>query len=227
MCLKTIAQEGSPMTSRLTGARWAALVSVVAASAAFIPGIANADEAIAPPTEKITLDVQTVNGSGCPAGTAHTYPSADNTGFRIYYDDFEATTGPGSAAGSFRQACQVNVNVHIPQGYTFAVARSDYNGRANLPAGTKALVRSNYYYQGESADAYVDHILYGQINGTWRTTDVTPVEELVWSPCGETRNLNIKTEIQIAAPATTKTSVSLKSQSDQVYTLVNFQWEKC
>lgn len=215
------------MTSRLTGARWAALVSVVAASAALVPGIANADEVIAPPTEKITLEVQSVLGTGCAAGTTTVTPNGDNTGFSIRYKDFRSEDGGDAAATAFRKNCQVNVNVHIPQGYTFAVARSDYQGKAKLTAGSKALVRSNYYYQGDSANSYVDHVLYGPIDGTWRTTDITPVEELVWSPCGETRNLNINTEIVVSASGSVKNFVSMKTSDGEVYTLVNFQWEKC
>lgn len=216
------------MTPKLSGARWAALASVVALAAVLLPGVANADELAAPPSGRITLDVVTVNGSGCPAGTAAVNMLPDNTGFRIDYSAFRAEDGGGAAPTAFRKNCQVNVNVHIPQGFTFAVARADYWGRARLAAGASALHRTNYYYQGSSENNFVDHPIAGPLSGSWRSTDITPVTELVWAPCGEVRNLNINTELRVdAGTSTTRNWVSMRGSDGQAYTLVQFSWANC
>jgi Domain of unknown function (DUF4360) len=218
------------MAFRLTPvARWAALASVAVASVALVPGLASADDdAAAPPSNKITLSVKTVNGSGCPAGTATVTPLADNTGFKISYANFRAEDGGDAAATDGRKNCQVNLDVHIPTGFTFAVASANYVGLASLQAGTTAVERSNYYYQGSSANNWVEHTVSGPVNGTWRATDVTAGAELVWSPCGQTRNLNINTELRVdAGTSSTKNWISLKSSDGEVYTLVNFEWKSC
>jgi hypothetical protein len=217
------------MAFRLTpGARWAALVSVVAASAALVPGIASADDAAAPPTGKVTLAVNTVNGSGCPAGTATVTMLPDNTGFKITYSAFRAEDGGTAATTDFRKNCQVNLDVSIPGGFTFAVASANYFGKAYLQSGTTALERSNYYYQGSSENNYIEHAINGPLNGTWRVNDVTADADLVWSPCGEVRNLNINTELRVnAGTSTTKNWISMKSSDGEVYTVVNFQWATC
>jgi hypothetical protein len=216
------------MTSKLSGARWVALASVVALSAVLLPGLANADELAAPPSTRITLDVVTVNGSGCPAGTASVSVLPDNSGFRINYSDFRAEAGGGAAPTAFRENCQVNLNVHIPQGFTFAIARADYWGRARLAAGATALQRSNYYYQGSSENNVVDHTYSGPLNGTWHSTDVTEVAELVYAPCGAVRNLNINTELRVdAGTSTSRNWISMRASDGQVYTIVQFQWKTC
>lgn len=217
------------MAFRLTpAARWAALASVAAASVALVPGIASADDAAAPPSSVVTLSVNTVNGSGCPAGTATVTMLPGNTGFKISYSNFRAEDGGTAGATDFRKNCQVNLDVHVPGGFTFAVASANYVGRAYLQSGTTALQRSNYYYQGSSEDNWVEHAINGPLNGTWRTTDVTAEADLVWSPCGEVRNLNINTELRVnAGTSTTKNWISLKSSDGEVYTLVNFQWAAC
>jgi hypothetical protein len=217
------------MTFRLTGARWATLASVIALCTLSLSGPARAaDTTSAPPGGQITLDVQTVNGSGCPAGTAWASMLPDNTGFRINYSDYLAEDGGSSSPTGFRKNCQVNLLVHIPQGFTFAIARADYWGRAHLEAGATALERANYYFQGSSDNSYVDHTISGSYDGTWRTTDVTSVAELVWAPCGVTRSLNINTELRVDAGTSTKRSwISMRASDGEAYTIVQFQWKQC
>jgi hypothetical protein len=228
--------EGNPMTVQPTTVRrpiLVALTTVLALSLsgpALSPAYASAAEESAPPAEKITLDVVTVNGSGCPAGTAAVSVLPDNTGFRITYRDFIAQAGGEARPTDFRKNCQVNLLVHIPQGFTFAVARADYVGRARLEAGATGLQRTNYYFQGSSANNYVDHSFDGPFRALWHTIDATPVNELVYAPCGEVRSLNINTELRVnegtANPAKIS-SLSLRSSEGNVETIVQFQWKTC
>jgi hypothetical protein len=207
--------------------RWA-LASAVALSTLAVPGVSQADEASAPPAGQVTLDVQTVNGSGCPAGTATVSMQPDNTGFRIKYTDFRAEDGGNADPTAIRKNCQVNLLVHIPQGFTFAVARADYTGRAHLEAGATALERSNYYFQGSSDNSYADHTFAGPLDGTWRATDITATADLVFAPCGVTRSLNINTELRVDAGASAaKSYISMRTSDGDVYTLVQFQWRQC
>ena len=71
------------------------------------------------------VSVQTVNGSGCPAGSASVAMQPDNTGFRIRYSDFRAEDGGTAEPTAIRKNCQVNLLVHVPQGFTFAIARGE------------------------------------------------------------------------------------------------------
>lgn len=218
------------MIFKRTGARWI-LAAAVVLPVLGAPGAAlgaDAAETSTPPTGQITLDVQTVNGSGCPAGTATVVMLPDNTGFRIRYTDFRAEDGGNADPTAFRKNCQVNLLVHIPQGFTFAVASANYWGRAHLEAGATALERSNYYYQGSSDNEYVDHTFAGPLDGTWRATDVTATADLVFAPCGATRSLNINTELRVAAgTSAAKSYLSMRASDGDVYTIVSFQWKEC
>lgn len=193
-----------------------------------LPGQALGAEPAAPSTP-VTIAVQTVNGSGCPAGTTTVTAQSDNTGFKISYTDFIARAGGGAATTDFRKNCQVNLLVSIPQGFTFAIARADYYGRARLADGASALVRSNYYYQSSSDNSYVDHTFDGPYNGTWHTIDVTDEANLVYGACGEVRSLNVNTELRVDAGTATSTtnSISLRASEGDVYTVVQFSWKQC
>jgi len=212
------------MSVRLTGVR---LLLLVALTGVFVvPGTASAEV----PAERITLDVVSVNGSGCPPGSADVSVLPDNTGFRVAYRDFLARAGGGAGATEFRKNCQVNILVHIPQGFTFAVAWADYRGRARLESGASGLQRTNYYFMGSGDNNYRDHTFAGPLFGTWSTVDATPVEELVYAPCGVNRNLNINTELRVDEgslnPGKTS-SMSMRASDGNVDTIVHFSWKQC
>jgi hypothetical protein len=222
------------MTVHLTTARRPVLAALTAVLALSLSGPAYASgaagEETAPPTEQITLDVVTVNGSGCPAGTASVSMLSDNTGFRVTYRDFLAQAGGDAKATDFRKNCQINLLVHIPQGFTFAIARADYVGRARLEAGATALQRTNYYFQGSSDNNYVDHPFSGPLRAIWHTIDATPVTELVYAPCGEVKSLNLNTELRVdegALNPTKTSSMSMRSTDGNVETIIQFQWKNC
>ncbi|BFU41789.1 DUF4360 domain-containing protein [Krasilnikovia sp. MM14-A1004] len=215
------------MTFRQAGARLLTLATAIALTTLSLPSPAQAEDSV-PPGGQVTLDVQTVNGSGCPAGTAWVSMQPDNTGFRIYYSNFRASDGGSSNPTDIRKNCQVNLLVHIPQGFTYAIARADYWGRAHLEPGATALERTNYYLQGSSDNNYADHYFAGPFNGGWHTVDITSAASLVWAPCGVTRSLNVNTELRVDAGSSSATSsISLRASEGDVYTLVNFQWRQC
>jgi hypothetical protein len=204
------------------------LLLLVALTSVFVlPGTAAAD---APPADRIVLDVVTVNGSGCPPGTADVSILSDNTGFRVTYRDFLARAGGSATPTEFRKNCQINVLVHIPQGFTFAIASAEYRGRARLESGASALQRSNYYFQGSPDNNYVDHSFNGPLSAGWETRDVTPVAELVYAPCGQYRNLNINTELRVdegTQNANKVSTMSMRATEGNVDTLYNFHWKQC
>ena len=220
------------MTLRQAGARWISLATAITASALAVPGTATAaqNDSDSPPSTPVTLEVQTVNGSGCPNGTASVTASPGNTGFKIRYNDFTARAGGSAGPTEFRRNCQVNLAVHIPQGFTVAVARADYVGRARLADGASAKMRSNYYYQADPDNTWAEHApIDGPYLGSWHTIDATDETNLVYAPCGETRLLNINTELRVdAGTATGSTNtMSMRSSEGEVYTAVQFSWLHC
>jgi hypothetical protein len=184
-----------------------------------------------PPPDKIVIDVITVNGSGCPAGTAAVAVSADNTAFTVTYSKFLAQVGVGAAPTDFRKNCQLSLRVHVPQGFTYAVAQADYRGFAHLEKGASAMERANYYFQGNSPTAYIEHPFSGPFENDWQTTDRTDVAQLVYLPCGEERNVNINAELRVNAgtsdPAKTTSFISMDSTDGNISTTYHFAWKTC
>ncbi|MEQ0564054.1 DUF4360 domain-containing protein [Amycolatopsis sp. NEAU-NG30] len=182
------------------------------------------------PAEKITLDIKTINGSGCPAGTAAASADVanDNTSFTVHYTNFTAKAGGGASALEARKNCQINVLVHVPQGFTYAIASAEYRGFAHIESGASALEQANYYFTGTAPTARVRHTIPGPYHGVWRAVDATDVAELVFAPCGESRNLNINAELRADAGSSSGTSfIEMDSEHASVDTIYHFAWKTC
>jgi hypothetical protein len=109
-----------------------------------------------PPDDEIVIDLVAMAGSGCAPGTADVAVSPDNTAFTVIYSNYLAQAGPGISVTDNRKNCQLNVLVHVPHGFTFAIAKVDYRGYGFLQRGATASQRANYYFQGMTQSTYVN-----------------------------------------------------------------------
>ncbi|GAA1847286.1 DUF4360 domain-containing protein [Actinomadura bangladeshensis] len=203
----------------------AAALPLSAAPAAF--AAAPADP---PPPDRIVIDVLTVNGSGCQSGTAAVASASDNTAFTVTYSDYLAQTGGDSDPTDFRKNCQINLRVHVPQGFTYAIAGADYRGFAHLADGATGMEKANYYHQGMAQTTPASHTIKGAYSDNWQFSDRTPVTELVYKPCGEDRNFNINTELRVyqgTSDASQTSFMAFDSADGGVQTTYHFAWKKC
>ncbi|MEU9982353.1 DUF4360 domain-containing protein [Streptomyces sp. NPDC050856] len=206
------------------GAAAAALASTLLAPHTAAAGI------VAPP-DKIVIEIATVNGSGCPQGTAAVAVSPDNTAFTVTYSHYLAQVGLGAKPTDFRKNCQLNLIVHVPQGFTYAVASADYRGYAHLESGATATQKASYYFQGSPDTAVRTHPFRGPYDTNWQATDETDWGQLVWAPCGVKRNFNINTELRVNAgtsdPAKTNSFIAMDSTDGDIKTIYRLAWKEC
>lgn len=183
-----------------------------------------------PPPDRIVIDVATVNGSGCPQGTAAVAVSPDNTAFTVTYSEYLAQAGGNSDPTAFRKNCQLNLIVHVPQGFTYAIASADYRGFASLQSGASATQKASYYFQGSPNTAVKTHPFSGPYNDDWQATDSTDWAQLVWAPCGVLRNFNINTELRVNAGTSAPGKVSfmtMDSTDGDISTVYHLAWKEC
>ncbi|MEU8515865.1 DUF4360 domain-containing protein [Kitasatospora sp. NPDC048722] len=192
---------------------------------------ASGGDSLPTPPDRIVIDVATVNGSGCPVGTAAVAVSPDNTAFTVTYSQYLAQVGVGSKPTDFRKNCQLDLRVHVPQGFTYAIASTDYRGYAHLENGATGIQRAGYYFQGDPQTAYGTHRFNGPRDDNWQATDTVDVAALVWAPCGEERNFNINTELRVAAgtsdPSTTTSFMTMDSTDGSINTVYHLAWKTC
>ncbi|WP_406191496.1 MULTISPECIES: DUF4360 domain-containing protein [unclassified Streptomyces] len=206
------------------------LAGALAVGAALSVTPAQAQSPSTNPPGQITVEVQTVNGSGCPLGTADVATASDNTAFTVTYSDYLAQAGAGSNPIDFRKNCQLGLKFHIPQGFTYAIARADYRGFAYLQRGAFAQERASYYFQGMPQTARITHQFNGPYADNWQASDVTSYADLVWAPCGEERNLNVNTELRVYTGTSGPdrlSFMSMDSTDGSVSTKYHLRWKEC
>lgn len=207
------------------GAIASIVASTLAGPSAISPVLDN------PPADKIVIDLVTVNGSGCPDGTAAVAVSPDNTAFTVTYSAYLAQVGVGALPTDWRKNCQLNLIVHVPAGFTYAIASTDYRGFASLEPGATGVEKAGYYFQGSPLTNYATHSFAGAYADDWSATDVNQIAELVWAPCGALRNFNINTELRVVAGTSnvkTATSFMAMDSTDTAFsTTYHFAWQQC
>lgn len=189
------------------------------------------DPPVEPPDAQIVIDVITINGSGCPAGTAAVAVAPDNTAFTVTYSEYLAQVGVGARPTDSRKNCQLALQVHVPEGFTYAILQADYRGYGYLASGATAVSRANYYFQGSSPTTYKNHSFSGPLDDSWQTTDTSELTSVSYAPCGEMRFLNINTELRVnvgtSNPATTTSFMTMDSTDGGISTIYHFAWKKC
>ncbi|MGA4844192.1 DUF4360 domain-containing protein [Streptomyces sp. G45] len=182
-----------------------------------------------PPVEKIRVEVATVNGSGCRAGTVAVAPAPDSSAFTVTYSDYLASAGAQSAPVDFRKNCQLSLIVHAPESHTYAIASVDYRGYASLHHGVSGVEKASYYFQGSPETESESHRWRGPYADNWQATDTKPWEDLDWAPCGAKRNLNVNTELRVlGATDSDKTSfMTMDSTDAKVSSVYRLAWKPC
>ena len=187
-----------------------------------------------PPPGSIDIRLVTVNGSGCPDATGAAVAVApDHTAFTATYRSrhYIAKVGVGAGPTDRRVNCQLSIQFHIPNGFTYAIAKADYRGYAHLATGAWGIEEASYYFQGSPGTVYRQHRIDGPRDSIFRTTDVVPVTALVWAPCGALRNFNVNTELRVNAgssdPSTTSSFLRMGSADGIITTKFNLSWKRC
>ncbi|GAA1789527.1 DUF4360 domain-containing protein [Luedemannella flava] len=184
----------------------------------------------APPRNRIIIDVVTANGSGCPIGTTAVAMSPDNTAFTVTYSRYIAQTGAGSDPFAFRRNCQLNLNVHVPNGLTFAVMSVDYRGFGHLARGASGRHEANYYFQGQPLNQRLATPFRGPMDRNWQIRDQAGIAERVYRPCGVQRNLNINTELRVNRGSSSPRQASfltMDSTDTAISTVYHLTWKRC
>lgn len=142
--------------------------------------------------------IETVTGSGCPAGSGIASYSSSTGTLTVQYSGYYAWRGEGSDATDFRKNCQLGLRVEAPKGWTYGLSSAQYRGFAYLEGPISAVQQTSYYFQGLSNTVQSRHAFVGPLKDYWRTEDASDeLEDLGFAPCGTRRDLNVNTELRV------------------------------
>ncbi|MCC3769564.1 DUF4360 domain-containing protein [Streptomyces sp. UNOC14_S4] len=207
-------------------------VTIAAAAAALMaavfPSAAHATGSGTPPPGGVSIEIATVNGSGCPMGDPAIALAPGYSSFTLSNVSFTSSTSDQPAER--RKNCQINLYFRVPQGYTYAIAGADLGGFASLAKGASGVVRNDYYFQGSATTVPRSVRLVGPYNDAWQMSYDNDLVDLVYAPCGEQRNLNLNTSLQVDRGTSDPASVSTITLGDDLFggTIVHrLAWKRC
>ncbi|MDD9951821.1 MAG: DUF4360 domain-containing protein [Zetaproteobacteria bacterium] len=167
-------------------------------------------------------------GSGCPHGSVGESISQDMQAFTLLFDEFVAEAGPGVSRRENRKNCQISVDLDFPPGWSFSIATFDYRGYASLDRRVIGTQVSSYYFQGNPHTGRLSSKLYGPYDDDYHFHDEMEFDEVIWSPCGASRALNINSEVRVRSRNRRATGVmTLDSIDGKVEHRYGLQWKRC
>jgi hypothetical protein len=171
----------------------------------------------------------TANGTGCPAGTweANIDPAGET--FTLTFSQYETSLSPGQRISV--KDCQLGIKLHSPQGLSYSISSFFYSGYAYLDSvGMSGRQTAKYYFQGNPIDGLEARTdLVGRFDDAYTYEDSVPVVDLVWSPCGSDRMLNVSTRvITINNPGKTGTAyMNTLAVDGSVQLKFRLSWRTC
>lgn len=202
------------------------VLTLVGATVASLIPVTSAGAEVVPPGG-VTVDMVTINGSGCPKGSATVVVAEDKSSLDVIYSDYTAQVGPDAKPTDGRKNCQANMRVNAPEGYSYGIVRADYHGYMELVPGAVGRLAAGYYHQGNSGTDRRAHDFRDEdgLSDYWSRSDVTDQEHIVWSPCHEKRLFNINTELRVDRGASGKEETSYLTMD--FMTRLHWAWRRC
>lgn len=171
----------------------------------------------APATDPVvTVQVKSVNGSGCPAGSSVTTNVPDQTAFTISFSQFRVE-------GGMNKTCVVTVNVAVPAGWTYAVYEVDNRGFGVLDARASGRIVMDSWFTGYKWTLNADQTFTGPYDGYWQTTSTA--DSAIFAPCNASFNLTIADTLRVKGPSTS--SMELFAKDLRVSTIFYLKWMRC
>ena len=182
--------------------------------------------AATPGQPHFTVQLLSVNGSGCPLGSTAVSAPTDTT-FTVTYSNYTASAGGGAGSSDFRKNCQLNVLVGVPAGLTYGIASEQYRGFANLDTGARGTLQTSYYFSGIPGTYPEYHPLYGPTSNNYEFDDSEPV--VTWAPCHFTGTMNVNTSLQVFRGPDTSffNELTMDSSDIGIATIFHLSFKQC
>jgi hypothetical protein len=179
-----------------------------------------------PDPNEVYIESLTYGGSGCPRGTVGYSISNDRQIFTLIFDKYIASIGPGIPVTENRKNCQLNIRMHYPQGWQYAVLSSQFRGYAQLDAGITGTHKSTYYFSGEVDQVSATCDFRGPTARNYLVN--AEIGTVAWSPCASTYALNINSQLRLySSKPGASGMLTNDSQDGKWRNILGFQWRHC
>ncbi len=146
---------------------------------------------------RLNITSISASGTGCPSESFSTYVSEDAQAFTLSFDQYSAELSAGLQR-SARKNCEVQMEMSVAPGWTFALVQADARGYAGIDSGVSATMRM-YSRQDRKPYMHMSQTqLKGEYYGDYTTSGKVAVSAYQWSSCSPgTKRVNIFTDVNL------------------------------
>lgn len=105
----------------------------------------------APTPNDVFINGFTYAGSGCPPLSVANATDDSKSVLTLIYSSYFAQIGPGTLPADRRKNCQVNLDVHYPQGWQYSIFSVDFRGFRDIERYVTGKQVASYYFSGSSS----------------------------------------------------------------------------
>jgi hypothetical protein len=219
--------ETMKLQMRMMLSAWIAVAPIALADQAAVLGSLGEEEPIIEVPNEVMIGNLVAGGTGCPQGSVGVDLSAGYDSLVFQFDNFVAEVGPGISPAQQRKFCQINLDLNAPAGWQYGLRAVAVNGYAELDQGVSGLIQSEVYFSGASStSAKSESELVGPLWSSYEVEHAWGDEEMVWSPCGASRALNVKTVIRLDNQRERSLRGLLTAEEKLVQTYA-IEWRRC
>lgn len=191
-----------------------------------------AASAQAPHPDEVEIKDVTVNGSGCPIGTAtvlltNSKPNGPADYFQVTYDNFIVERGDDLAPKDSRKFCNLALDVKFPQGWAFTIFKMEMDGYAEIAKGARGEVKTEYFFPHVSRKKRHRKKVRGPFEGDYNQMDEIGVFSSITSRCGVTIPLNLKTTMRLSGSRKKYSTMTVDVQSGLFVQKFGIRWKRC
>jgi hypothetical protein len=165
-------------------------------------------------------------GSACPHASLNAYLTS--LGIVIISEAIVVESGPGVPLIARRKHCQVNLDLAVPNGWSYAIDRVESTLFMSLEAHQKLTYRLSSYNSSQAAGLLTQFTLQGPQHRDVHHFDSVGLSQLSWSPCRANRSLNLKLEVLLDSTGNDRGLIVIPNQflEDDLLKL-SLKWKRC
>lgn len=136
-------------------------------------------------------------GSGCAedSGASAHWEGATLV---VNFSEMVAEKGQGVSLTQSRKTCSLTLDLKLPKGLSYALAAYSAEGYDDLADKDVRNFTVSNFFQGDGATASSSSEATGPLSKSFRTRHWNSQDELLWSPCGESRAQTITAALRVA-----------------------------
>ncbi len=156
----------------------------------------------------------TLTGSGC-ARNQGSEAHWESGSLVVNFGGMEAAKGPGLPLSLSRKACSITLDLHVPEGLSYALAAYSAQGYDDLSGQDTRTLSLTQFFQGEATAGSSKELASGPLAASFDVNTYSRYLEPVWSPCGLQRAHTLTAALRVggsdrqAASASTLESLRL------------------